>query len=190
MVMERKLQRPILIEELVDHIDGDKLNNQRDNLRVATDSQNVCNKRMQRNNTTGYRGVQKSGKKWSAGIDVNGIHTHLGVFATPEEAAQAYDVAALHYHGEYARLNILPSLGRQDIITTAMVITEQGMLNSINKWIKKGNMLTLKRGDDTLPIRLVDASSTAYTDGYQKVVPALSPEEIEILYRFVLNKGQ
>lgn len=92
---------------LVDHIDHDGLNNQRCNLRIATASQSCMNRRKPRNNTSGYKGVYQfylTGK-WIGQIRANGKRYHLGCFNTPEDAALAYNKAALIHHGEYAVLN-------------------------------------------------------------------------------------
>jgi hypothetical protein len=92
---------------LVDHIDGDGLNNCRSNLRVATHAQNLCNRGKNSNNTSGFKGVNwhKNAKKWAAAIMVNRRSHHLGLFSDVQEAAKAYDIAALELHGEFARLN-------------------------------------------------------------------------------------
>lgn len=91
----------------VDHVDGNKMNNCRANLRLATMSQNLCNRPAQKNNTSGFKGAcfdQRSGK-WRATITLNGKHICIGRFATAEEAARAYDAKAIELHGEFARLN-------------------------------------------------------------------------------------
>lgn len=92
---------------LVDHIDHDGLNNQRSNLRPATHAQNVRNGRMRNNNTSGYRGVNLQGQctRWKAKIGLNGRQIYLGLYGTAEEAARAYDEAAIELHGEFASLN-------------------------------------------------------------------------------------
>lgn len=91
----------------VDHRDGNGLNNVRLNLRPATVQQNVHNRRMHKNNKSGYKGVSwnKEMNKWAASIGINRQRRYLGVFDDVEEAARAYDVAALELHGEFARLN-------------------------------------------------------------------------------------
>lgn len=91
----------------VDHVDGNGLNNERANLRVASHSQNVLNKHIYRNNSSGYKGVslRSGGSSWRAYINVNGKRRYLGNYSTPAEAAEAYNRAALKYHGEYAKLN-------------------------------------------------------------------------------------
>lgn len=92
-----------------DHINGNGLDNRRANLRPATNSQNQANARIPRSNKSGFKGVwlhRPTGRFW-AYIKVNRIRRHLGCFATAEEAAQAYDVAAIEAWGEYARPNLL-----------------------------------------------------------------------------------
>lgn len=93
---------------VVDHINGDGLDNRRENLRIASHSQNQWNRRNARNNKTGYKGVSidKRSGKFRAGISVGGKHIHLGLFSTAEEAAQAYAEASRKYHGEYGRTHL------------------------------------------------------------------------------------
>ena len=88
----------------IDHIDRNPLNNQRNNLRAATGSRNQANSNISVANTSGYKGVcwHKKQKKWIAQICVSREHIHLGTFDTPEEASEAYNQAADHYHGEFA----------------------------------------------------------------------------------------
>ncbi len=93
--------------ESVDHIDGDGLNNQSHNLRIATHQQNMHNTGKQHNNSSGFKGVtwNKDCKKWQAQIQANGKHHYLGLFATAEEAAEVWNTAARAWHGEFARTN-------------------------------------------------------------------------------------
>lgn len=92
---------------LVDHVNGDGLDNRRSNLRPATDAQNGRNRGANRNNTSGYKGVSLDKRRgtWAAALWVAGRKHHLGTHATPEAAAHAYDHAAVELHGEFARLN-------------------------------------------------------------------------------------
>lgn len=91
----------------VDHKDGDGLNNTRDNLRPATRQQNMSNRPLFANNTSGFKGVRryKGSNKCHAQIRVNGKSKHLGIFDLVEEAVCAYDAAARELHGEFARPN-------------------------------------------------------------------------------------
>lgn len=92
----------------VDHKNGNGLDNRRSNIRLCTSSQNAYNK-VQKNNTSGYKGVFKDHRNrrkykiWWASITVNKIPINLGHFYTAEEASQAYKKAALKYHGEFAK---------------------------------------------------------------------------------------
>lgn len=90
---------------VVDHINGDTLDNRRSNLRVCTYSQNNCNAIHKKKNRTGYRGVSANGRSYVAQIVLQGIRYRLGSFPTPKEAAVAYDRAAINLHGEFASLN-------------------------------------------------------------------------------------
>lgn len=90
----------------VDHRDGDGLNNQRFNLRQATQKQNCCNQRLKITNTSGYKGVYFNRKceKWVAQIQ-NGKSISLGLFLSPEDAARPYDQEALRLWGEFSKTN-------------------------------------------------------------------------------------
>jgi hypothetical protein len=92
---------------LCDHRDRNGLNNQRDNLRTATRSENNCNIASHRNSSSKYLGVHffKRDSKWCAHIEKAGKKKNLGYFETEEAAAIAYNEAAVIWHGEFANLN-------------------------------------------------------------------------------------
>ena len=92
-------------KRLVDHIDGDSLNNKWNNLRLATHHQNSCNQKKRRDNTSGYKGVcwNENAGKWKARITRQGKELHLGYFSSKEEAYDAYCKAANQQHKEFAR---------------------------------------------------------------------------------------
>ena len=96
-----------------DHRNHNLLDNKRQNLRRATPSQNKRNRELQKNNTSGFKGVywHKRTRKWVAKIRGNGKKIHLGCFVDKLEAAKAYNKAALEYHGEFAYLNNLEENG-------------------------------------------------------------------------------
>ena len=93
----------------VDHINGDGLDNRRNNLRTCSHSQNIMNSKMRIDNTNGYKGIRyhKQNKKWQARIKKNKKDNHLGYFTTPQEAALAYNEAAKKFFGEFAKLNVI-----------------------------------------------------------------------------------
>jgi len=93
----------------VDHINGDRLDNRRANLRIVTKQQNRQNigKQSHREMTSRYKGVVQHPKtlRWRAIVKTGGKQRHLGYFATEHEAALAYNTAARELFGEFARLN-------------------------------------------------------------------------------------
>lgn len=88
-----------------DHIDGDGLNCRRHNLRPATDANNQANRKISRNNTSGFKGVRWERGAWRAQIQVSRRVRFLGYFSDPTAAARAYDAAARKHFGEFACLN-------------------------------------------------------------------------------------
>jgi hypothetical protein len=91
---------PIPEGMLIDHIDGDILNNRIENLRLATRQQNNVNSNGSGRYAKGV--VLSNSNKFRARIKVDGVHMDLGSYDTEEEAAEAYRVAALEVHGEFA----------------------------------------------------------------------------------------
>lgn len=94
---------------VVDHINRNRLDNRKDNLRFCTLAQNNMNRKMQKNNTSGYTGVfwHKPAKKWQVFICIDKKQTHVGIYADKKEAALAYNEAAKEHYGEFARLNVI-----------------------------------------------------------------------------------
>lgn len=96
----------------VDHINGDGLDNRKSNLRIVTPSQNRRNlQKLKSNNTSGYRGVtknKKSGLYRARIVNLHGCREHLGYFSNAEQAAVAFDMAAVKFYGQYCgKLNFL-----------------------------------------------------------------------------------
>lgn len=88
----------------VDHINMNRLDNRKSNLRLCTNSQNLANSGLRKQNTSGFKGVSKnpsttSPKKWRARIQ----HRFIGYFYTKEEASRAYNREAKKIYGEFAR---------------------------------------------------------------------------------------
>lgn len=97
------LHHLLMGDVMVDHINGDKLDNRRQNLRIATKGQNSSNRKSY--SKAGFKGVLANGSGWMAQITINKKRIYLGQFKSPEEAARAYDKAALEAFGEFASLN-------------------------------------------------------------------------------------
>ena len=93
----------------IDHCDRAILNNTRNNLRFATQSQNRMNSSSCKNSSSRFKGVywHKSAKKWTAQIFLNGIPQYLGIYTTEYQAAQRYNIKAKKLFGSYAHLNAL-----------------------------------------------------------------------------------
>lgn len=93
-------------KRFLDHINGNRADNRLCNLRSVDGYQNACNRGVQRDNTSGFKGVSwhKKSKKWRATISVRGKYIHLGVFPTKEAAANAYAKASEQHHGDFGRV--------------------------------------------------------------------------------------
>jgi len=97
--------------KVIDHINGNGLDNRKENLRLATASQNQYNGRTRVDNPHGYRGVYYAKRcpnnPWYTKIQANKGETKItkGNFSTKEEAAETYDKLAVSLHGEFAKLN-------------------------------------------------------------------------------------
>jgi hypothetical protein len=108
MSLHRFLMRPPK-DRVIDHIDGNPLNNQRNNLRICTQQQNLWNSRRFKKGTSSFKGVSKHKRtgRWRSHIHLNDKQIHLGYFSTEKLAAYFYNKAAVSLFGEYANLNVL-----------------------------------------------------------------------------------
>lgn len=106
-IAERMAGQPIPDGYEVDHINGNRLDNRRENLRLVTHSQNMMNASSRQNRSSKYKGVSwdKVNRRWRAVIFLNKKQTSLGRHDSEEAAAKAYDAKAKELFGEYARLN-------------------------------------------------------------------------------------
>lgn len=96
------------LPEFLDHIDGDPSNDDIDNIRIATKSQNAMNRKKKLSSSV-YKGVswKKSHMKWVAQIHIDGARKHIGIFDSEIDAAHAYDKAAIAAYGMFAKLNFI-----------------------------------------------------------------------------------
>jgi hypothetical protein len=107
VVMERVLNRVLSRSEKVDHINGDGLDNRRENLRLASHSCNLANREKTIATGNRFKGITQCKRTgaWEAKIMFNYKTIYLGRFTSDEDAAKCYDKAATEYFGEYARRN-------------------------------------------------------------------------------------
>lgn len=87
----------------MDHADNIHDNNRIANLRLATHSQNMANRKLNANNTVGFKGVSRSGDGFIVSVSHQGRRYHLGLFPSPESAHAAYVAKAAELHGQFAR---------------------------------------------------------------------------------------
>lgn len=92
--------------QVVDHINGDTLDNRRSNLRLTDVQHNSWNRASQRGSRSQYRGVSVWGGKFYVRIFLEGRNQYLGCYSDERLAARVFDYAAAKHHGEYARLNL------------------------------------------------------------------------------------
>lgn len=113
--------------ECVDHIDGNGLNNQKSNLRLCTNAQNRQNQKTPCTNTSGMKGVSWDKKKgrWRAHIGIYGQCKFLGYFGDTLAAGLAYNNAATVLYGEFARLNVIPTISLAQAEDTAYAEAEE-----------------------------------------------------------------
>lgn len=106
--MHREVSKAKINQE-IDHINGNKLDNRKFNLRITNRNGNMQNRNLLKTNKSGYKGVsfENQTKKWKVQICIHSHNMNLGRFATKKKAAKVYDEAAKKYFGEFARLNNL-----------------------------------------------------------------------------------
>ena len=106
-ILLHRLLKKCRQEKVVDHINGNGLDNRMSNLRICSQAENMMNKNKYKNNKSGYKGVwfHKNKKRWEVQIRVGGRKIYLGVVKSPKTGAMIYNSAAKKYFGEFAKLN-------------------------------------------------------------------------------------
>jgi hypothetical protein len=127
---------------LVDHRNGNTLDNRRDNLRLATHTQNMQNCRKRKNTASKYIGMwrDKLRNQWAVRITHNKKKIWIGRFDSEIDAARAYDRAAIKYHGDFARLNFPQNVGQEPVLRSLPV------LHSLGEGGSEGGTATVLRG--------------------------------------------
>lgn len=108
--MHRKIVKAP-VGKVVDHINGNKLDNRRSNLRIVDQTKNQANRQhLNRNNKSGFRGVSwsKAAEKWESCVMYLGKKIYLGIYESPVDAAIAYNTKASELFGDCAQLNNIP----------------------------------------------------------------------------------
>ena len=112
-VMSRFLGRPLKHREIVDHINGDKLDARRENLRIATMSENMRNCKKSQNKSSIYKGVgwDKTNSRWQAHIYKDSQLIKIAISKNDDKLlAELYDVCAIYHYGEVGRMNFPENL--------------------------------------------------------------------------------
>jgi len=128
----------------IDHRDGNGLNNQRANLRIATHSQNLHNSHPHRRpKTSKYKGVcwHKAMKKWHAQIRINGRAISIGFFDSQEDAARAYDATSRLHCGEFSKQNLAIGTGND---------SQDSLQSECRGYYSTSNRESNKMGNDLL----------------------------------------
>lgn len=89
----------------IDHANGNGLDNRKRNLRFCNRSENICNRKLNKNSTTGLKGVYRRKNKWAVTIQKAKVQIHVGFYNTKHDAAIAYDAAAVALHKHFAKTN-------------------------------------------------------------------------------------
>lgn len=149
ILMHREIMNPPSDLE-IDHINGNGIDNRKQNLRVATHAQNLRNQTVRSTNKLGVKGVclTRQKDKYRATITTNGKQKQIGVFNTVEEAKAAYDKAAPLYHGAFASVNGQREKELQECSTWnfSELITSKKQPNRIGmKWVRKVHVPSQKR---------------------------------------------
>ena len=102
--------------KMVDHRNRNRLDNQRDNLRITTPLYNALNSKINNKNTSGYKGVSLDRRKWRASFRVYKTCNSIYGFLTAEDAARAYNAMCFEQYHDYSLLNIIPGYSPEESI--------------------------------------------------------------------------
>lgn len=143
-----------------DHINGNGLDNRRENLRICTPSENSRNQKAnkRRAGDAQYKGtffVKKLGK-WKAVIGINGKNQYLGLFTSEEDAARAYDQKARELHGDFAHPNFPNQYGNIAIDPIVNALQCHFIIDPQSEhWMSRSAILNILRTNGTFNIRSI-----------------------------------
>lgn len=121
ILMHRLIANVDDLTKVIDHINRNKLDNRKANLRICSPSENCMNKGVQNNNKLGFKGVTKTAEgNYQAIITFNGKPMYLGRYATPELASKSYELVASSLFGEFYKSTLIPTNEEIDVIKTTI----------------------------------------------------------------------
>jgi len=128
ILLHRYILKVIDSKIQVDHINGCPLDNRKINLRICNNQENNWNKKLMKNNTSGFKGVSFTSNMnmWRSSIKNDlGININLGYYFSKVEAAKKYDEKVIEYHGEFGKTNKDLGLYTEEIIEKDRIQTEE-----------------------------------------------------------------
>lgn len=139
VVLARMLGKAVPKHKRVDHINGDRLDNRRENLRLVTPKQNTWNRHTAPRGEVSYWGVAKvaASGHYRAYVTERGKQKSLGVFVTAEEAAHAYNLEIKRVRGDFAKLNDVPACKLNPVSYAMGSSGMRGVRPHGNKWIAR-----------------------------------------------------
>lgn len=138
---ETRMHRVIMSapeDKFVDHINGNTLDNRRENLRLCTNQQNQWNSAPIENTSSQYKGVTKRNNAYDAYININNYKKYLGRFSSEIAAANFYNHNARRLYGEFARLNVCEFMTEDDCLIFRKTVKKTSQYKGIH-WSKKMN---------------------------------------------------
>ena len=164
----------------IDHISGDTLDNRKANLRVCSYAENSHNMSKMEHNSTGYKGIVSHMGKYAANIHAEDRSVYLGRYDTPEEAAKAYDMAAIHYFKDYARTNFPKENYTPEAINE---LVEQIRLRKITPVKRKYHFVEHHHQNKSWVVRMKVDNKIKYFGSYKTIdAAAKAADKYAILY--------
>ncbi len=168
---------------VVDHINGNPLDNRKENLRLCSQSDNCRNRSLSKNNTSGFKGInfKKSSRRWGARASTRGERIHLGYFECREDAAARYDMFVVENNGVYASPNnVLSERLKIDLRYKPTKFSDPHLTKGI---VPLGNKIYALVSPEDYP-QVMEHSWTLHSGGYAKAGGA---KFSGYLHRFIMG---